>query len=160
MTRASAQGLKRVEEARKQKRWQCQDARWYMDASVSLPVLKRFRAGQSVREEAFIDICKAVGINNWQEIVDHEVQETESPVSFSSTDLLKPDSNFVGRESAIIEINTFVSQGKKVILIQAEGGVGKTTLAYRYLKTQGFDMVLELWMAKERQNITSVDTIG
>ena len=159
MTRASAQGLKRVEEARKQKRWQCQDARWYMDASVSLPVLKRFRAGQSVREEAFIDICKAVGINNWQEIVDHEVQETESPVSFSSTDLLKPDSNFVGRESAIAELNTLISQGKKVILIQAQGGVGKTTLAYRYLKTQGFDMVLELWMAKERQNITSVESV-
>jgi hypothetical protein len=93
-------GLKRVEEARKQKRWQCQDARWYMDASVSLPVLKRFRAGQSVREEAFIDICKAVGINNWQEIVDHEVQETESPdLSSVSTDLSCARRKFCGREN-------------------------------------------------------------
>ncbi|HEY9634479.1 MAG TPA: tetratricopeptide repeat protein [Coleofasciculaceae cyanobacterium] len=71
----------------------------------------------------------------------------------------QPEPNFVGRESAIAHLNTLVSQGKKVILIQAEGGVGKTTLAYRYLKTQGFDMVLELWMAKERQNITSVESV-
>lgn len=71
----------------------------------------------------------------------------------------QPDPNFVGRENAIADLNTLVSQGNKVILIQAEGGVGKTTLAMRYLNTQGFDIVLELWMAKERQNITSVESV-
>jgi tetratricopeptide (TPR) repeat protein len=89
-----------------------------------------------------------------------ELELTESDlISTIQAGLPKPDPNFVGREEAIAELNTLVSQGKKVILVQAEGGVGKTTLAYRYLKTQGFDMVLELWMAKERQNITSIESV-
>lgn len=159
MTRASVQGLEKVEEARKQKKWKCQDTRWYMTASVSLPVLKRFRAGDSVGKDAFIAICKAVGIDNWQEIVDDTVQETELAISSSSTDSSTLDPNFVGRENAIAELNTLVSQGKKVILIQAEGGVGKTILATKYLKTQQFDLVLPHWMAKERKNITSVESM-
>lgn len=72
---------------------------------------------------------------------------------------VQPDPNFVGRENAIADLNTLISQGNKVILIQAEGGVGKTTLAGRYLTTQRFDIVLELPMAKERKNITSVESV-
>ena len=67
--------------------------------------------------------------------------------------------NFVGRESDIAYLNTRVSQGAKVIVIQAPGGVGKTTLAQQYLKTQGFDLVLELLMAKEKENITAVESV-
>jgi hypothetical protein len=37
------------------------------------------------------------------------------------------------------------------------GGVGKTTLAREYLKTQGFDLILDLPMAKEKENITAID---
>lgn len=69
------------------------------------------------------------------------------------------NSNFVGRESDIAHLNTRVSQGAKVIVIQAPGGVGKTTLAGQYLKTQGFDLVLELQMAKEKENITAVESV-
>lgn len=69
------------------------------------------------------------------------------------------DPNFVGREEAIAHLNTRVSQGAKVIVIQAPGGVGKTTLAQQYLKTQGFDLVLELLMAKEKENITAVESV-
>ncbi len=158
MTKASAQGLQQIEEARKQKQWKCQDARWYMAAAVSVAVLKRFRAGKSVGKDAFIAICKAVGIDNWQTIVD-DIQETELPICSTSTNSLTPDPNFVGRESAIASLNTLINQGKKVILIQAEGGVGKTTLAWRYLTTQNFDIVLPLWMAKERKSITSVESV-
>ncbi|NJO63111.1 MAG: ATP-binding protein [Richelia sp. RM2_1_2] len=67
--------------------------------------------------------------------------------------------NFVGREGAIASLNTLVNEGKKVILIQAEGGVGKTTLARHYLETQGFDIVIEYAMAKECQNISSVESV-
>ena len=158
MTKASAQGLQQVEEARKQKKWKCQDERWYMAAAASVSVLKRFREGKSVGKDSFIAICKAVGIDNWQTIVD-DIQEIELPISSISTDSLTLDPNFLGRENAIAHLNTLVSQGKKVILIQAEGGVGKTTLAWRYLNTQGFDMVLPLLMAKERKDITSVESV-
>jgi len=56
-------------------------------------------------------------------------------------------------------LNALVRRGKKIIVIQAGGGVGKTTLALQYFRTQGFDRVLELWMAKETQNLTSVENV-
>ncbi|HLO85557.1 MAG TPA: tetratricopeptide repeat protein [Nostocaceae cyanobacterium] len=68
-------------------------------------------------------------------------------------------SHFIGRESAIANLNTLVNQNAKVIVIQGEGGLGKTTLAQHFLQTQGFDLVLELLMAKETQNITPAERV-
>ncbi|MBW4649230.1 MAG: tetratricopeptide repeat protein [Kastovskya adunca ATA6-11-RM4] len=65
---------------------------------------------------------------------------------------------FVGRESDIAHLNTLVSQGTKVILICAKGGVGKTTLARIYLQQQ-FCSYIEFPIAKETQNITSVESL-
>jgi len=71
-----------------------------------------------------------------------------------------PDQNFVGREGAISDINDLIIKpGSRIVVIQASGGVGKTTLAQQYLKTQEFDLVLELLMAKEKENITSVESV-
>ncbi|MBW4689114.1 MAG: tetratricopeptide repeat protein [Komarekiella atlantica HA4396-MV6] len=68
------------------------------------------------------------------------------------------DTNFIGRTEAIAHLNTLVNQGSKVIVIQGEGGLGKTTLAQQYLH-QEFELVLELLMAKETQNITSAERV-
>ncbi len=69
------------------------------------------------------------------------------------------DNNFIGRTEAIAHLNSLVNQGSKVIVIQGEGGLGKTTLAQQYLQNQGFDLVLELLMAKETQNITPAERV-
>jgi tetratricopeptide (TPR) repeat protein len=66
---------------------------------------------------------------------------------------------FVGRSGAIADINTFARQGAKLIVIQGEGGIGKTTLAQQYLQTQGFTRVLELLMAKETQTLMAAERI-
>ncbi|MEO6863803.1 MAG: tetratricopeptide repeat protein [Microcoleus sp.] len=66
--------------------------------------------------------------------------------------------NFLGRFGAIEDLNTLVAQGAKVIVIQSAGGMGKTTLARQYLKSQGFDRVIELLMAKETENLTALQS--
>ena len=80
--------------------------------------------------------------------------EVEGPIAPPS--VYNP--NFVGREEAIAQLNTRINQGAKVIVIQGPGGVGKTILAQEYLKSQGFDLVVELLMAKEKENITPVES--
>jgi len=68
------------------------------------------------------------------------------------------DPNFVGRDEAMGDLDKRVEDGEKVILIHGEGGLGKTTLAQRYLETRGYRM-LQLRMAKETQNITPVESV-
>jgi hypothetical protein len=68
-------------------------------------------------------------------------------------------SNFVGRAEAIAHLNHLVKQGTPLIVIQGEGGLGKTTLAQHFFQQQGFDQVLELLMAKETRDITPVDRV-
>ena len=54
-----------------------------------------------------------------------------------------------------------MKQGVKIILIQAPGGVGKTTFArqfLKYLKSRKFQ-VIEYQMAKEPEDITPVETV-
>lgn len=69
------------------------------------------------------------------------------------------NSNFVGREGAFAELKTKMGQGARVIVIQAPGGVGKTTLAQEFLSSQKFEVVLDLPMAKEEANITPVESV-
>ncbi|MCC3535000.1 MAG: tetratricopeptide repeat protein [Microcoleus sp. PH2017_25_DOB_D_A] len=74
------------------------------------------------------------------------------------SDLEIENPNFLGRFEAIEDLNTLVAQGAKVIVIQSAGGMGKTTLARQYLKSQGFDRVIELLMAKETENLTALES--
>ena len=159
--KASEQGLKIVDEARRRKYWQKTASMWVENAKTSEATLKRFWARKTAIDRyAFIAICDAVGVN-WEQVAElTEIQETELPVvsPVKETPSVK-NLNFVGRENAIARLNTLIRQGAKVILIQAPGGVGKTTLAQEYLKSQDFELVLELLMAKEKENITLVESV-
>ncbi|WP_404787857.1 tetratricopeptide repeat protein [Altericista sp. CCNU0014] len=76
-----------------------------------------------------------------------------------AVEMLAETSAFVGRAAAIAHLDALVAQKAKVIAIQGEGGLGKTTLAQHYLQAKGFEMVLELLMAKESQNIAPVERV-
>lgn len=66
--------------------------------------------------------------------------------------------NFIGRNHAIESLNELIEQGNKTIVIRGKGGIGKTTLAREYLQRGSFEITLELLMAKESHNITSVES--
>jgi hypothetical protein len=76
--------------------------------------------------------------------------------SYSGGSEIRQDPNFVGREEAIADLNMLVNRGARMIVIQARGGVGKTTLARKYLQ-QEFDSFLEFPIAKETKDIASIE---
>jgi len=78
-----------------------------------------------------------------------EVPQTQEQAQ-EETPSKNPD--FVGREEAINDIDNLVNEGAKVILIQAEGGVGKTTLAQQWFEHQGLEPLL-LRVGMTSQNI-------
>jgi len=76
--RASKRGLEIVDRARRKKGWN-KDAPAWIDATatISRSTLQRFWRQQPIRAENFLAICKAVGIDDWEKIVDNSPsQET------------------------------------------------------------------------------------
>jgi tetratricopeptide (TPR) repeat protein len=67
--------------------------------------------------------------------------------------------NFIGRQQSLDKLQILTQQNAKIIVLQGEGGVGKTTLAQQYFQRQNFEISLDLLMAKESQNLVSVESI-
>ncbi|HIK30762.1 MAG TPA: AAA-like domain-containing protein [Oscillatoriales cyanobacterium M59_W2019_021] len=69
--RASERGLQLIDIARRRKGWtKYSSPIWWDTAHTSKATLSRFLAGHRIERETFIEICAAVGIPNWQDIVD------------------------------------------------------------------------------------------
>jgi type II secretory pathway predicted ATPase ExeA len=57
-------------------------------------------------------------------------------ISRSGTVEIPHPPSFLGRETAIAHLHQLQTQHTKIIVIQGEGGIGKTTLAQHYLQQQ------------------------
>ena len=124
--RLSDEGYKRVDLARKAKGWNKGEKEWYEKALVALPTLRKFWARKTIGRESFENICDVLGVD-WRGVV-------ERP----------PDPSFTGREEAMKTLTAFVSQGYRLILIQGEGGIGKTTVAEKFLQPPFCNLILKL----------------
>ncbi len=77
----------------------------------------------------------------------------------AAADASDSEGNFVGREAMMAEISATIARGHRTVVIQGEGGIGKTTLAQQYLACGNFDCILELLMAKDARNLAPAATI-
>lgn len=143
--RLSKEGIERVELARCKRGWDADALVWYKEAKSSKATLKRFRSGEAVQQQAFIDLCKAVGIDNWEELVE------ESPRNRPITDNDLPSNTdneietwqkerfygqFIGRSQELQELLKYLESEEKnkvlgIVGIVGIGGLGKSALCHQ-----------------------------
>jgi hypothetical protein len=84
---ASEVGLQIIDHARRKKGWTKAEETWYQLALTSKATLKRFWAQEAIRQEIFIAICQAVGIEDWETITDFPSQALEDRQLLFATSL-------------------------------------------------------------------------
>ncbi|MEZ2275506.1 MAG: NB-ARC domain-containing protein [Microcoleus sp.] len=88
LLRASEEGLKIIDMVRRNLGWNKSEDTWCKVALTSKATLRRFWAQNRIRRETFIDICKAVGINNWEDIIErNDIKETELLLAAAIADI-------------------------------------------------------------------------
>jgi hypothetical protein len=132
--RASQRGLQIVDQARTRKNWTKRSAAWCAAALVGEAALKKFWSRVPIERDRFESICRAVGLENWEEIVDN----TTEPIPLSLPDLTKdwgeaPDvSVFYGRHEELITLEQWIVKDHcRLLVLLGMGGIGKTALCVR-----------------------------
>ncbi|MBD2099207.1 hypothetical protein H6F90_29520 [Trichocoleus sp. FACHB-591] len=136
------------------------------ELGVSRQPIGNFFNGRTVARYIFIEICEQLDLD-WQDIAEltqdeepellEQEQREDSEINklVQKSSLSSESEYFVGRQEATEDISNLV-KATKVILIQAEGGIGKTTFARKWFKQKGLD-VLELSVGAGSQSIYSAD---
>ena len=177
LLKASINGLAQIEHVVEQQGRGLGDPEWllpaardrlkdeFSDSSLTdgflAEVWQRFVQRKPVNSDIFKTYCILLGLD-WRDVVYRSGMEPidRSAVAvgwhFSAT-----EAEFVGREDAIAALQQLDQSGSKIVVIQGQGGIGKTTLARQYFQQQQlqFSLVLECWMAQESQHIASAESV-
>jgi len=134
----------------------------YNRLKISRDTIHKILTKQRVEEYAIKSVFEALKLS-YESNIDSVPASKETSVTDSCPQDFFPvenkGANFFGRDDDLKKLNTLFNQHQKIIVIQAPGGTGKTTLAKQYLDNHGFDLVLSLEMAGETENITSIESI-
>jgi hypothetical protein len=125
LLRASEEGLKIIDMVRRNLGWNKTEDTWCVAALVSTASLKRFWAKIGIRPENFINICKAVEIENWKYIAEgYKINKTELLLAAAMADIpldnqtdrtfplpenLPPVRNWVQRTKEIDTLKTLIT---------------------------------------------------
>jgi len=122
--RASQEGLEIVDMARIKKGWKKTEDAWWQLATTSKATLKRFWRGIAIQRDAFIALCKTVGVN-WEKIVDN----SPPPPEGSRAEFFAYDGAWVGREESVVQLKEKVEGQSRLLILVGITGIGKTALA-------------------------------
>lgn len=141
--------------------------RGMLDKKTYIQIAELHQYSEGAIRDIGSDLCKKLSValktritkKNLINVIEQNLSPEQQKISNSETLPKCNDESrdFVGRDTAINYINDRMNEGMKIIVIQAAGGVGKTTLAKQYLY-KNFDLVLPLEMAKDTENITAVES--
>jgi transcriptional regulator with XRE-family HTH domain len=126
--RASEEGIKRFKQARDLKGWNQNADSLTSRIGITRSTVQRFEQGNPIRQDSFIALCKAVGIENWKAMVDN------SPTQASYMEFVAYDNTWVGRETLIQQLSDRVQSSCRVLLLVGITGIGKTALAERIVE--------------------------
>lgn len=74
----SKEGLHEIEQKRVYKGWGRTSKIWAEKAMSSEATLKRFLRGEAISADHFIHLCQAIGVKEWQSLVDWESFDRDS----------------------------------------------------------------------------------
>jgi len=164
---ASTDGLTIVDRARKRRGWtKTSTACWWEDAHTSRATLRRFWRGERIQQDAFISICEAVGISDWQAIAEPpgsliaDLPELDSPLM--DWDEAPDVDHFYGRTQELNQLERWITTDNcKLVAIVGMGGIGKTALALALTDRIQSDFDCLLWRSLTYQPslLTLLDSI-
>jgi len=109
--RASQEGREKFKQGREKKGFK-QDADTLTNAiSVSRSSVQGLEQGRRIRQDSFIALFKAVGIENWEAFVDN------SPTQASYMEFSSYNEGWVGRETLVNELSNKVRGSCKVLIL-------------------------------------------
>lgn len=143
-------GLERVDQARKRQGWNRQSVSWAEAALTSMACLKQFWRRERIGRETFIRICAAVGVTDWNAIVDvsanFDPAPSEAKPTLTDWGEAPEITYFCGREIELQTLEQWILTDRcKLVMLLGMGGLGKTTLAVRLAEKLELQFERVIW---------------